>query len=411
MTKRRWTILLGVVLFAGGLLWAFVGREPVGDGRARLQRRAVGNPAKNRVVELAWQMLEPELTRPQEIRDLPKGFAKPCFYHVQIDGASVAVALDMSRGKLWIDADRDGLLSNERSYQAKSVKLTPRGDRRWRFGPIRVSVRADEKRPPVVFYALRQAADLAVPLSIYPAHYRSGRLRIDGRLHHVAMVDGDYDGRFDSVVSLPANSPWRWTHSDVFAIDSDRNGRFEVALYARPSEVMPLSRMVLVGGHYCAIDVSADGRELGLRPVEPERGRLAVEPADAELQLRLWSDAADQCLSSTGGSWDLPAGTYQTLYAILGLKDPNGNTWRVSMPREAGALTSFAIRAGETTSLRIGPPFTVQADVRKPEPGTVTITPLLTGCAGEVYDVPMRTFFKIVDEKGTVMAGDRFEHG
>ena len=97
---------------------------------------------------------------------------------------------------------------------------------------------------------------------VYPAYYRYGRLRLNGRIHKVAVVDGDHDGQFGLIVSVPTDSRWRWPRSDVFAIDSNGDGKFETSLYARCSEVMPLSRMVLLDGSYYAIDVAPDGSRL-----------------------------------------------------------------------------------------------------------------------------------------------------
>ena len=112
-------------------------------------------------------------------------------------------------------------------------------------------------------------------------------------------------------------------------------------------------------------------------------------------------------------------GTYQTLYAVLNLPDAKGDNWTFSTLREVGDLASFQIQSGETTRLRIGPPFVVKTQVQRAGGKIISISPVLVGCAGEQYQAdfrrnsrraPERTF-KIVDEKGNVLVADKFQFG
>ena len=83
-----------------------------------------------------------------------------------------------------------------------------------------------------------------------------------------------------------------------------------------------------------------------------------------------------------------------------------------------GPLDFFTIEPGETTSIRIGPPFVVKADVqRRPAGRRWPSARSLSGCAGEnstrrlfsgTESVRRAATFKIVDEKGTVLVADKF---
>jgi hypothetical protein len=418
--KQHWAIPFVFLALGGGVLWLLFSRQPIEEGRCQLRRKAIGNPVESQFTALAWQYLRPESSRPDDVKDLPSDFAQPCFYHMDTSQGRWPVVVDLSHGqRLSFDTDRDGLFSDERYFRARSVRLHPQDGRRGRFGPVRIESGASGGQEAAIFYSLNYPTDQSPSLMVYPAYYWYGRLRIDGRVHGVAVVDGDHDGQFGSIVSPPTDPRWRWPCSDLFAIDRNGDGKFETSLYAHSSEVMPLSRMVLLDGSYYAIDVSPDGSRLGLAKTEPTLGHLAINPANAKLQLRLWSDAADQFLSPVAGSWDLPVGTYQTLYAVLNLPDSNGDNWTFSTLRDVGGLTSFKIQAGETTRLRVGPPFVVKAQVQRVGGGIISISPVVVGCAGEEYQAdfrcnsrraPERTF-KIVDEKGTVLVADRFQYG
>jgi hypothetical protein len=240
-----------------------------------------------------------------------------------------------------------------------------------------------------------------------------------GVARDVAVVDGDCDGRFHSILSLPLDRAWRIPESDVFAIDLNRNGKFEISLYER-SEVMPLGHLVQIADAYYALDIAADGMSLALSKTEPQFGTLVIGPNDTTVELKLWSDAADQYLRGRQGQ--LPAGKYKGTYAAFEKKDASGDVWSFSCelyspPDRLGPLDFFVIEPGETTRLRVGPPFVVTAEVQAG--GEVSISPVIVGCGGEHYQAsfqrngrraPEHTV-RIVDEKGTVLVADKFQYG
>ena len=424
LRRLRWTILLALVALAGGTLWLLFGREPVREGHATLRRKAVGDPSKNQLVSLAWQILEFTSSCPNDIRGLPDGFNRPRFSHMTVGGESLPVVLDFSgKPRLCLDGNRDGFLANEPCFHAKTVQLQPQ-ERYWRFGPIQAKLHPQEIGGTSAFYVSYRASNRdkvqgrsSYPGSLYPAYYRCGKVRLGGCIYKVAVVDGDYDGQFGSVVSVPVQGIWHLPRCDVFAIDRNRDGKFEISLGAQ-SEVAPLSRLLLLDGRYYAVNVAGDGSSLALTLAEPVQGQLAVEPRDAKLQLRLWSDAADQYLSPGDTRWNLPVGRYQTLSGVLSLQDSAGNEWTFTTAT-FGELAAFEIRPDETTRVRVGPPFLVAARVKQVDREWVPINLSIVGCAGEEYQAsvqcngrrPPEPAFQIVDEKGTVLVTDKFQYG
>jgi hypothetical protein len=77
------------------------------------------------------------------------------------------------------------------------------------------------------------------------------------------------------------------------------------------------------------------------------------------------------------------------------------------------------MQPGKTTSIRIGPPLVVKADVQTTGSGSVSISPVIVGCGGEEYQAalsqglrrPSPPGLKIVDEDGTVLVQDKFKYG
>jgi hypothetical protein len=405
---------------AGGLLWLLLGREPIEEGRCWLARRKADPDSQ--LMALAFQFMQPLEGRPDGIQDLPAGFERSGYYHLRSGDRLIPMVVDSSGSlRLCLDTDGDGILSEERCFTAEIVKRTKISSSSQRFGPISLASLDRAGPSDASFYVNCYRTDKPGLLTAYAAFFRTGKLRLAGRMYRVAVVDGDYDGRFHSILSLPLDRQWRMPASDVFAIDLNHNGKFEISLFDR-SEVVPLGKLAKVADYY-AVDIAPDGMSLTLSKTEPQFGTLAVEPNDATVELRLWSDAADQHLLLSREQ-QLPAGRYKAIYAALRKADASGEVWTFSSSTSSaftrlGPLEFFTIRPGETTSIKIGPPFVVKADVQTFSSGRVSISPIIVGCAGEEYAAvisprrgrPAPIAFKIVDEKGAVLIADDFEYG
>lgn len=423
MLKRpRWATLLVLIVLSGGILWLLFGRESIEEGRCRLVRKKAD--PRSQLVGLAFQVLQPQLARPDDVRDLPAGFDRPCYYQVRSGDNRVRAVMNLSaQPSLCLDTDGDGILAQERCYLVTRVPLAKASSSSWRLGPISLVSDNGPGKIDGGFYVSGHRGKAAPWLTACPAFFRTGKLRLDGRTYRVAVVDGDYDGRYQSRVSLPLDETWRIPESDVFAIDLNGDEEFEMSLYpARPSEVMPLGQLVRVADIYYALEIAPDGTSLALSRTEPQFGTLALESNDMTVEMRLWSDAADQALSHNR-QWQLPVGQYKAIYAASEMRDASGDWWSFSSSLSSafthlGPLDFFVIRPGETTRLRVGPPFVVTTDVHQ-DGAQASISPVLIGCGGERYQMdfqhngkraPDRTF-KIVDEKGNVLVADKFQYG
>ena len=423
MRKWPWVILVVLIALCGGVLWLLVGRQPVEEGRCRLVRKRA-DPSSP-LVWLALQSLQPQTAKPSGVQDLPAGFDRPCYYLMKTGGKQVLLALNLSKEpRLCVDVRGDGVLSQEPCFSGSLVHEIDASFTVWRFGPIALAPGADSHEAAGAFYASCGGMGEPVPLTIRPAFLGTGKLKLDGRTYRAAVIDGDCDGQFGSILSLPLDEQWWLPQSDVFAIDLNHNGRFErSASLSVPSEVMPLGRLVRVADTYYALDIALDGTSLTLSKTQPHFGTLVVEPNDMTVKLRLWSDAADQCLH--GRQWQLPAGKYQGTHAAFEKKDVAGNVWSFSCDLNSGSadyplgpLKSFVIEPGQTTRLRLGPPLVVLAQVQNVG-REVLLQPVLIGCGGERYQVGFQRngqrvaepAFRIVDEQGTVLVADKFRYG
>ena len=150
----------------------------------------------------------------------------------------------------------------------------------------------------------------------------------------------------------------------------------------------------------------------------PAMGTLDVGTADVERVL-LASEAGPLRFSgSGGGKWQVPAGHYAAVQARLSKTDAQGAKWRLS-ESGSGKREGFEIRAGETRVLRLGPPLKTRIETRAVADGSIAISLVLEGQAGESYApramkgdaAPRPPTFKILDEAGKVLTAGAFAFG
>jgi hypothetical protein len=427
MRKLHAAILLVLIALSGGTLWLLLGREPIEEGRCRLKFKTVSQP--NGLTGVAYRFLERPASDNNDIRELPQGFDEPFHYHVRAAGTDVPLVVNgADPWTLCLDTNRDGRLSDEKPVQGKMVQIRGwQGQRHSLFGPFELTFLDASGARTTRFHLLGYRRDLSGQrvykqprsFAVYPAGYHVGRLRIRGRTYRVAIIDGDYDGRFTPVTFLEKD-PARRLRCDYFAIDLNRDGKFERELFLH-GETTPLGRMVRLEDTYYAVEIGGNGQDLALRPIDPEKGTLLLDRADCEIECRLWSDAADQWLSLTSDQKEqsLPAGKYSVARLALRARDEAGTRWETACTWKFGALSLFEIKAGHTTRSEMGPPFRITTRIVKRDDGTVFIEPVLAGRAGEEYSTVVRRngqsvpapAITIVDEKGTVLVADKFQYG
>ena len=387
-------------------------------GKCRLKYKANRKP--DSIVCLACQYQFTTSEKPSELKDLPADAPGDVMYFVvrfgdkDIRGVTYRSRHRSGKVKLYLDMDDDGLVSDEKCFVAKAVRKYRFGwVQYYRFGPCSVEpVDADSEsniRFCVKTYQGRR-------LLFFPPSYRVGMVQLGKNFYNVGVIDGNFDGRYDKILSVPVENS-RHPGCDSFVIDQNQDGKFDwKEVYSQCSELMPLSKMVKVEDTYYRIDIAPDGSSLELTKVAPEFGTLDV--SGANIKLLLWSDAAHQFLSGSVRQWRLPAGRYTALSMELNRTDSAGTKWTLTSRSQTGKLSNFEIRPGEKASIKIGPPFLIKttAEWRNKKVSTGLN---LEGQAGEQYSaVVMKDGrrqpaprLKIVDEAGKVLASGKFEYG
>lgn len=277
---------------------------------------------------------------------------------------------------LILDLDGDGRWSDEKAYVGRRqwiFQLTAT----YGFGPVYLK-QGSSKPGGDVFYP--QCSD-GKWLTFYSAFYRDGTILLDGATRRITLVDTDFDGRFNEMFEPPARDDDD-PGSDVIAIDC---GSFEpMRGGGRRSRavIMPLSKVINLDGRYYGVEVPEDGSTIEFRRAEPAYGSLDL--GGKEVAADFWSDAGPQEVNGVRPTWRLPAGKYYTRSLDLTETD-GGNRWAFEMT-EPGGLDDFEIKPGQTTKLKIGPPFQARGSLRRyPYNPDVRVRVDLEGQAGERY--------------------------
>jgi len=390
----------------------------IGPIVAKARLRPTPIPRGQAIGYFARQQQGTTLVKPPELRDVPADAPPdPVYFALEIDDRKVHGIVYRSthrtkKAKLRLDTDGDGLLSNEREYIGTWLSIF-RLSRVYEFGPVSIKHTGNGSRASRFYIGCNDGKWII----LYATHYREGQVKLDGRPYKIALVDCNYNGRYNDVLAPPVKSS-REPECDSIAIDLNGNSKFD---FDRPgaSELMPLSRLVKVNESYYQLDIADDGQLVEFRRAKPAFGTLDL--GDESVNIRLWSDAGHQQLFSSKGKWRLPAGKYSAVELKLTETDSTGNRWLFDTEKArggagAGELGAFEVRPDETTIFKIGPPFQAKTSMEK-HGRDARIAFYLEGQAGELYvpgakkngkDIP-KPQFQLVSATGQTVHSGQFE--
>jgi len=207
------------------------------EGHCKLKYQAVDTSEST--IYLASQNLSRLSRKPAQLKDLPKNKTGRFLYRLaKIGDTDIPVVIDRTntnKFKLYMDTDADGYLSDEKKFISKAVKKRLFGSvDHYKFGPITVQFdKPDGKLTKRIYVIVHNNLDNR---QICPADYRKGKVLLGQNIYDVAVLDGDFDGKYDKILSPPVETIWR-PGCDSFAIDLNRDGKLDFDYYLQ-SEIM-----------------------------------------------------------------------------------------------------------------------------------------------------------------------------
>lgn len=356
--------------------------------------------------------------KPTHVRETPPDApTRPVYFTVRVGddeltGTTYRSTVRPQDVKLYLDTDGDGLWSDEKMYLGLWQRMFALSVTYF-FGPVSTSL-PGQRGQGGAFYAQCAGGER---VTFYPAFYRNGKVTLKAKTYKIAVVDSDFDGRFDRTFVPPASGS-RYPGCDVLVIAPEYKEKFTFTTETEASDFLPLSRLVQVEGTYYEIDVAPDGSTIEFREPRIEYGTLDLGGAD--VKMTLYSDAARQCLRGASDTWRLPAGRYSAVELELGQEDVQGRQWQFKQGRGgSGRLSDFEIRPGQATSFDMGPSFQIRTSMGRGSRGDVWVDFEIEGLAGESYQpggmrdgtMAPEPGFTILDNAGQIVHSGRFKYG
>jgi beta-lactamase regulating signal transducer with metallopeptidase domain len=349
--------------------------------------------------------------------------------------------------RLYFDFNHNGDLTDDRVIEAEpgAGHFVQRGtQRRWRITFPQTDLTIDVDGAPVQYAFIASANADASPenswvgVGFRTAVYYEGDIVAEGKKHHVVLIDGNSNGRFDDTATLagPYYAGLRMLFlapGDLLLVDPpERPNRHDsLAPYAatRSEYVQPVSKMLNVGGHFYDVKVAATGDEISLSPATVPLGHItsandkycAIVYGDRGF-LKI-SGKKGEAVAVPEGRWNLlgytidrvtlpttnqtgeyvkvqknatTGGDASPLAAIAGrlraaLNDAASVTARQSVPGRtclSAAATRqckpIEVKKGATVELPFGPPYKIMLKAVPSEDGKqITFEAWVVGSAGE----------------------------
>jgi hypothetical protein len=299
-----------------------------------------------------------------------------------------------------------------------------------------------------------------VNANLSAAAYRQGEITLDGKKKKIIVVDYNSNGRFDDLISLPEGN--RGYEGSIYPQYGDElvfePEAFSIANLNRSVDEQQqyLSKLNALGGKFYQIKVSPVGDEITFTPAEPAVGEIASPHAPCSVTL-IGDEGYLTLNLEKSHPTAVPVGTWRVLGCDIlvteeeetkkedAAETPEKEAGKPSLfsvlkkaivsaaptiptplvgPKESivsargnSTGTPVIVKADETTTLKIGPPYKLHVNVYN-SPGQAQLMLEIRGSDGETVsnmlvkgERPDKPEFTITDPKGEVVAEGNFEYG
>lgn len=295
---------------------------------------------------------------------VPNGYAAPVvmknprFFTVSLGGGRPLVGVEGKSAPnlkfadlMWIDWNRD------KAFEADE-QLTPVGDRK----PD--SLLFIPKTWPVVrgkVVRLGFVASDGGAVEYVPAGYMGATIRLAGKDVKIGIIDSNLNGVF-------GDKPGGRLPGDELLIDRNGDGKFDREINDTLTTIVCGERLPLLplmqldGKSFFALDVSADGSTLCVKPYDGPIGEVSF-PGAKHVTMLASGPFGPMWISAPAGTVALPVGTYVVVSSEYEPSDARGAGWTfMGVDR---ARRNLEIYQDKTIVAKCGPPFKFSLSVKK----------------------------------------------
>ncbi len=441
-TKRRSQV--GILAAVGCVFLIASLCHAEGQGKTfELEFRPI--PGKGRSGGFGWYGSRLRPVGEAKVTTLPKGVSPDGAYCADLrltrtsrDLTKVIVAKSEKGGefdRFYIDANGDGAYAKDECYDiSKSNGPVTRGNRDALIRPVKVFVKSGEKRSDRwIMLRLYLRPDRVQHIMYTSVSAAMGKVTFGDKQVLVALYlrqpfggsrSGVHRVTFPSEAEKPNASRQRYiNYGTSLMIDQNGDGEFKIiSPYGPGGEATSLTKLVRFDDAYYKVDVADDATAITIAPAEPELGTLAIPEGPAQLTI-LGEATARAVEAKKDRLVELPVGTYvvfnyryRTRAGELHCRDYRGDA-------------IFAIEAGKTTEIEVGPPLKAKvaarvARARRGSPGResgrsvqlgLELTDRVGRSVGGIYTAkrqrPPAPKFRILDAEDKVVHTGTFEYG
>lgn len=269
---------------------------------------------------------------------------------------------------------------------------------------------------------------------VFPAVFREGDIELNGKKHHLVLIDFNSNGRFDDVYgvndqNIRDNARLNSNYGDNLFIDPNMDDKSWAYYLTDRKDCYPVSKLAFIDGQYYALALTPLGDQATLtlsdRPVgmakNPNKRYSAVFYGDQGL-VKVAGEAGKE-LAMPEGNWKLLDYTIDATEGEAADGQRRQNTTQVAA---SGTKQSpvFTVKKGETVELPFGPPFKPLVEVM-PQGGRnqdgkkfVSLNLLLQGKGNEICRAlsvngqnPESPSFVIATKSNEIVERGSFEYG
>ena len=250
-------------------------------------------------------------------------------------------------------------------------------------------------------------------IHVAPARIKTGKIRINGQRHKIALADLDYDGKYKTHFTPASITPESTVYSpmcDRLSFDCNLDGKAQDC-YFIAAESGPLPKLILINDQYYSVEIKHN--KVLASPATPALGTLKLNTHNSSMHL--YSDTY-RCMIDSKNAVELPAGDYTAIYAINRFADANGDIWEATSKHTA--VASFRITDGLETAIDLPTSFSLKtsADLKN---GNCDIGIKLFSTDNTEYspalskakDKTAEPVINIVDEKNNSLHVGTMEYG
>lgn len=267
-----------------------------------------------------------------------------------------------------------------------------------------------------------------------PASFREGDIELNGKKHHVVLVDFSNNGRFDDVYEVDGKTVSRndriiARNGDYLFLDPDTNNEDSAYYLTNRKDSFPIAKLIQIDGQFYNLAIAASGERVTLTPSDVSTGmvknpnkRYSALFYGEKGVIKINGEASTE-VAMPEGSWKLMDYTIDATEGESGSSRGRSNRTQVSA---VGTTQSpeFLVKKGSTVDLPFGPPYKPIVEVQSQRRSStdtnevVYLNLLLQGKGNEIcYAMkvngqnPESPSFAIATKTNQIIERGSFEYG